>query len=264
MKHAKEQGVRIVCVDPRRHRTSKALAEDHVYIRPSTDAAALIAMAYVILTENLHDQSFLDRYVQGFDEHTLPDGAPRGSSYRAYLMGEEDGIPKTPEWAAEICGIPAETLRRLAIEFGSTKPAAIHTGYGPGRTLHGEQFHRAAYALAAITGNIGIVGGNSGVSNGATGRYGVKSLPEGKNPIDSKISSPLLADCLAQGSAGGYPDIKFIYAMAGDLFNQAPNTPKTIRALDNVRIHRRPGSFPDADRALCRHCAARHHILGTE
>ena len=112
----------------------------------------------------------------------------------------------------------------------------MHCGYAPGRTLHGEQFHRAAYALAAITGNIGIVGGNSGVSNGATGRYGVKSLPEGKNPIDSKISSPLLADCLEKGSAGGYPDIKLIYSMAGDIFNQAPNTSKTVRALDNVEF----------------------------
>jgi len=236
LRHAKEQGVRIVCVDPRRHRSSKTLAEEHIYIRPSTDTAALIAMAHVILAENLHDQTYLDRYVQGFDEHTLPTEAPKGSSYRAYLLGEGDGIPKTPEWAAEICGIQAETIRRLAIEFGSTKPAALHCGYAPGRTLHGEQFHRAAYALAAMTGNIGVVGGNSGVSNGATGRYGVKSLPEGKNPINSKISSPLLADCLERGSAGGYPDIKLIYSMAGDIFNQAPNTPKTVRALDNVEF----------------------------
>ena len=236
LRHAKEQGVRIVCVDPRRHRSSKTLAEEHIYIRPSTDTAALIAMAHVILAENLHDQTYLDRYVQGFDEHTLPTEAPKGSSYRAYLLGEGDGIPKTPEWAAEICGIQAETIRRLAIEFGSTKPAALHCGYAPGRTLHGEQFHRAAYALAAMTGNIGVVGGNSGVSYGATGRYGVKSLPEGKNPINSKISSPLLADCLERGSAGGYPDIKLIYSMAGDIFNQAPNTPKTVRALDNVEF----------------------------
>ena len=236
LRHAKEQGVRIVCIDPRRHRSSKALAEEHIYIRPSTDAAALIAMAYVIVTEQLHDQTYLDRFVQGFDEDTLPAGAPRGSSYRAYILGENDGIPKTPEWAGEICGVPADTIRRLAVEFGSTKPAAIHCGYAPGRTLHGEQFHRAAYALAAITGNIGVTGGNSGVSNGATGRYGVKSLPEGKNPINSKISSPLLADCLEKGSTGGYPDIKLIYSMAGDIFNQAPNTSKTVRALDNVEF----------------------------
>ena len=70
-------------------------------------------------------------------------------------------------------------ITRLAVEFASAKPAALQTGYAPGRTLYGEQFHRAAYALAAITGNVGIEGGSSGVSNGATGRIGIGSLPIG-------------------------------------------------------------------------------------
>ena len=130
---------------------------------------------------------------------------------------------KTPEWAAEITGIPAETIRRLAIEFATTKPAALQCGYAPGRTAYGEQFHRAAYALAAMTGNVGIKGGNSGVSNGATGRTGIKSLPAGANPIDARVSSPMLADLLARGKGGGYPaDIKLIYSVGGDLFNQVP------------------------------------------
>jgi anaerobic selenocysteine-containing dehydrogenase len=133
--------------------------------------------------------------------------------------------------------MPAETIRRLAAEFATTKPAALHCGYAPGRTAYGEQFHRAAYALAAITGNVGIVGGNSGVSNGATGRAGIKSLPAGTNPIDSKVSTPLLADLLARGKAGGYPaDIKMIYSANGDLFNQAPNANKMAASLDGVEL----------------------------
>ena len=179
LKYAKEQGVRIVCVDPRRHRTSKALAEDHVYIRPSTDAAALIAMAYVILTENLHDQSFLDRYVQGFDEHTLPDGAPRGSSYRAYV-GRGSSIAKTPEWAAEICGIPAETLDALQ-SSSAHKPAAIHTGYGRRPHAARRTVHRAAYALAAIT-SYRYRRWKFRVSNGAAARCEV--IAGRRNPIN--------------------------------------------------------------------------------
>ena len=237
LKHAKQQGTRIICVDPRRTMTSRVLADQHVFIRPSTDTAALLAMAYVIVSGNLHDQPYCDRYVLGFDEDHLPPGAPAGASYRSYLLGLTDGVPKTPEWAEQITGIPAATLRRLAIEFADSKPAAIQTGYAPGRTAYGEQFHRAAYALAAITGNVGIPGGSSGTSNGVTGRSGVKSLPPGKNPLEARVASPLLADLLARGKDGGYPaDIKLIYSSGGDLFNQCPNVGKIVAALDGVEF----------------------------
>jgi anaerobic dimethyl sulfoxide reductase subunit A len=237
LKWARKQGVRIVCVDPRRTKSSLDLADEHVFIRPSTDAAALIAMASVIVTEGLHDQAYCDRHVLGFDEAHLPAGAPAGASYRSYLLGLADGVRKTPEWAAELTGMSADTIRRLAVEFATSKPAALHCGYAPGRTAYGEQFHRAAYALAAITGNVGIPGGNSGTSNGATGRAGIRSLPMGANPIDARVASPLLADLLARGKAGGYPaDIKLIYAAAGDLFNQAPNANKTVASIDGVEF----------------------------
>jgi anaerobic dimethyl sulfoxide reductase subunit A len=237
LKEATRKGVRIICVDPRRTRTSQALADEHIFIKPSTDAAALIAMAHVIVSEGLHDQAFCDRHVLGFDEAHLPPDAPAGASYRSYLLGESDGVPKTPEWAASRTGMPAETIRRLAREFATTRPAALHCGYAPGRTAFGEQFHRAAYALAAITGNIGIAGGNTGVSNGATGRGGIKSLPPGNNPIESKVATPLLADLLAKGRAGGYPaDIRMIYSAGGDLFNQCPNASKIAASLAGVEF----------------------------
>ena len=57
LKRAKDHGVRIVCIDPRLTRSSYQLADEHVFIRPSTDAAALIAMAYVITSRGLQDQA---------------------------------------------------------------------------------------------------------------------------------------------------------------------------------------------------------------
>jgi anaerobic selenocysteine-containing dehydrogenase len=237
LKLAKKQGVRIVCVDPRVSRASANLADEHVFIRPSTDAAALIAMAYVIASEGLHDQAYLDRHVLGFDEAHLPAGAPPGASYLSYLYGVPDGVRKTGEWAAALTGVPAAMLRRLAIEFATSRPAALHCGYAPGRTIHGEQFHRAAYALAAMTGNVGVSGGNSGSSNGATGRAGIRTVSAGENPAGARVASSLLADLLARGRAGGYPaDIKLIYSSVGDLFNQLPNVHKTVAAAQGLEF----------------------------
>jgi anaerobic dimethyl sulfoxide reductase subunit A len=235
LRWAKKHGVRIVAFDPRRTRSSAVLADEHVFIRPSTDTAALIAMAQVIVSEGLHDQAYCDRHVLGFDEAHLPASAPPGASYRSYLAGLADGVEKTPQWAETITGIPAATLRRLAIEFATAKPAALQCGYAPGRTAYGEQFHRAAYALCAITGNVGVPGGSSGVSNGATGRGAIRGLPTGENPIAARVASPMLADLLARGRSGGYPaDIKLIYSAGGDLFNQCPNASKIVGALDGV------------------------------
>jgi anaerobic dimethyl sulfoxide reductase subunit A len=236
LKWAKSQGTKIICVDPRVSRTSRQLADEHIHIRPSSDTAMLLAMAYVIVTEGLHDQAYCDRLVQGLDEHTLPADAPRGSSWRSYLLGLSDGVRKTPEWAAPLCGVDATTIRRLAVEFATTKPAAMQMGYAPGRTAYGEHAHRAAYALAAITGNVGIPGGNAGSSNGSR-PHGLKRLTAGKNPAGARVAAPLLADVLARGRSGGYPaDIKLVYSACGDLVNQCGNVRKTIAALENVEF----------------------------
>ncbi len=238
LKAARDAGARIVCVDPRRTRSSRQLTDEHIFIRPGTDTAALLAMAQTIVAEGLHDQAYCDRHVLGFDEAGLPADAPAGSSWRAYLSGETDGVEKNPEWAAAITGIPAELLRQLAIDFATVRPAALQCGYAPGRTAHGEQFHRAAYALAAITGNVGVPGGSSGVSNGATGRAGIAMLPSGADPLpEARVATGLLADLLRRGRAGGYPaDIKLIYSAGGDIFNQCPDAPGIAAGLENVEF----------------------------
>jgi len=236
LRWAHERGVRIVSVDPRVTRTSVQMSDEHIPIRPGTDAAMLIAMAQVVVSEGLHDQAFLDRLVLGFDEAHLPEGAPPGSSYRSYLLGLSDGVPKTPEWAAPLTGVPAATIRRLAREFATRRPSALHCGYAPGRTGYGEQFHRAAYALCAITGNIGIPGGNSGCSGGAR-NHGIKRLGAPPNPANARVASTLLADVLARGRAGGYPaDIKMVYSACGDLANQAPNVNKITAGLEGLEF----------------------------
>lgn len=58
-------------------------------IRPGTDAALVSAIAYVMIKEDLVDQPFLDKYCVGYDESTLPAGAPKNAHYKAYILGKD-------------------------------------------------------------------------------------------------------------------------------------------------------------------------------
>ncbi|SUH37559.1 dimethyl sulfoxide reductase subunit [Salmonella enterica subsp. enterica] len=78
----------------------------------------------------------MDKYCIGYDETTLPASAPRNAHYKAYILGQgDDGIAKTPQWAAQITSIPAEKIIQLAREIGSAKPAYICQGLGTATPL---------------------------------------------------------------------------------------------------------------------------------
>ena len=255
LKWAKQRGVRIVCVDPRRTRTSRELADEHMFIRPSTDAAALIAMAYVIVSEGLHDQAYLDRHVLGFDEAHLPAGRARGRARIAPISSASPtACAKTPEWAAALTGVPAATIRRLAREFATAKPAALQCGYAPGRTalrravpprrLRARRHHRQC-------GHPGRQHGHAATA--PPGAHGIKRLRAGANPSTRAWPRRSSPTCWRAGRAGGYPaDIKMVYSACGDLVNQAPTSTRSVagaRAASSswsptITSSRRPPATP--------------------
>ena len=159
---AKEQGAKIIVIDPRQSDSALALADEWIPIAPSSDAALANAMAYVIFEEGLQDQTFMDRCCLGFDEDHMPEGVDPSQNFKNYLFGGIDGVAKSPEWAEKITRVPADTIRRLARLYATTKPACLLPGLGHQRTGNGEQAVRALCALPCLTGNIGIPGGFAG------------------------------------------------------------------------------------------------------
>lgn len=180
----KASGVRTIVIDPRYSETAALISDDWVPIRPGTDAALVAGMIHEMIAGGLHDQAFLDEYCVGFDEATLPDGAPANSSYRSYIEGKgPDGIEKTPEWASDITGVPAQQIRQLAREIALAKPCAITQGWGPQRHANGEHSSRAIFLLACATGNVGVPGGGIGAREAAPG------LPFA-SPFNSGLTNP--------------------------------------------------------------------------
>lgn len=263
---AKKAGAKIIMVDPFYNPTASVLADEWIPVRPGTDAALLIGMAYHMITNKLHDQAFLDQCVVGFDKNHMPTGTDPKGNFQDYVLGVYDGIPKTPDWATEICGTPADLIRSFAQECASTKPTAFITAYAPARTNRGEQFIQAFLTVGWMTGNVGKPGAMVGVSckerAGDTGPLEpglVTAGDAGVPPIDNPICNygfpgppaeatdwhgfvwdeaweAVVSGQFTAGVRGKQPcDIRMIYNI-GDMssLNQLPNINKGIEAFRKV------------------------------
>ncbi|GJL35278.1 dimethyl sulfoxide reductase subunit A [Enterobacter hormaechei] len=200
LEQARERsGARMIVIDPRYTDTAAGREDEWIPIRPGTDAALVAGIAWVLINENMVDQPFLDKYCVGYDEKTLPEGAPANGHYKAYILGQgDDGIAKTPQWASAVTGIPADRIVKLAREIGQTKPACICQGWGPQLQANGELTSRAIAMLPILTGNVGINGGNSGARE-STYTITIERMPMPENPVKTKISCFTWTDAIARG-----------------------------------------------------------------
>ena len=239
----KAKGTKIIVIDPRCSESVKALADEWIPILPSTDGALADAMAYTIWSEGLEDQHFMDTYCVGFDAEHMPEGVPKELNYHDYLYGIIDGTVKTPEWAEKITGVPAETIRKIAVEYASAKPACLLPGLGNQRTGNGEQTARGLIALTCLTGNVGIPGGGA-AGCGAALEEPMPFFPAGTNPYKGVISCFLWTQAVEEGHKMTRDkdhilgmdkldaDIKFIFNLAGNtLINQHSDINRTKELL---------------------------------
>ena len=205
------------------------LTPEWLHPRPGSDTAMMLGLAHTLVAEELHDRDFLAGHTVGF-ERFLP-----------YLMGETDGTPKTPEWAAGITEIAAETIRALARRMAAAR-TMISVSWSLQRADHGEQPFWMAITLAAMLGQIGLPGGGFGcygsVNRLGNHRRAVPSphMSQGKNPIDSVIPAVCITDMLLNpgkpmdfnGSKLNYPDIRLIYWCGGNPFHHQQNLNRLI------------------------------------
>ena len=114
---AREKGIPIISIHPRLSITDEIQSDQWIPIRAGTDAAMLIAMANVMIKENLYDTAFVNKFVYGFDK------------WKDYIMGVTDKVHKTPEWAEQYTGVPAQTTRELARTNRKNQSMHVHHEY---------------------------------------------------------------------------------------------------------------------------------------
>jgi anaerobic selenocysteine-containing dehydrogenase len=130
---AKRNGAKLVCIDPRRSETAEKCHE-HVQLLPGTDAALALALMHELIVNDWLDHDYIAQYTLGWEAL------------------RERALRWTPERAAAVCGIPAQQIRDLARDYGTTKPAAIRLNYGMQRVRGGGNAVRAVTCLPALTG----------------------------------------------------------------------------------------------------------------
>ncbi len=215
----RDSGMRLVNISPQS--TDAPEGAEWLAIVPGGDTAMMLAMAWVLETEGLADQDFLTRCTTGYEK------------FRPYLLGETDGQPKSPDWAAPLCGIDAATIAELAHHMAASR-TMITVAWSLQRAQHGEQPFWIAAVLAAMLGQIGLPGGGIGYGYGAIGGVGVAikrlggiTLPQGENPVSDFIPVARIADMLLNpggsydfnGQNRTYADIKLVYWCGGNPFH---------------------------------------------
>ncbi|HWI63390.1 MAG TPA: molybdopterin-dependent oxidoreductase [Symbiobacteriaceae bacterium] len=259
---AKKAGAKFVFIDPIRTQSSELLADEWIPIRPGTDHAMLLGMAYTLITEDnaankLIDWDFLNKCTVGFDADHMPAGVDPKENFKDYVLGKTDGVPKTPKWASDICGIDATTISRLAREIATTKRAALLTGWAPARIHNSDSWPQMFMTFGAMTGHMGQSGRMTGVSchrhtanggpNLVTG--GGSGVPSVKNPVTDSIVDAELWDAVLNGKyIAGYKkvvdiNIQMIYHGGGATLQTREGMTKGIEAHRKVEFVVTQGHF---------------------
>ncbi|MEM7220573.1 MAG: molybdopterin-dependent oxidoreductase, partial [Pseudomonadota bacterium] len=232
MRAAAAAGVRFVVISPIADDVPDWLDARHLAIRPGTDVALMLALAYVLVDEERLDRNFLATHSVGFER------------FEPYLRGNSDGVAKTPAWASAICGIAAEDIVWLARELAGRR-TFMNAAWSLQRAHHGEQPYWALVTLAAMLGELGQRGRGVGFGYAAEGfvgsdtrRFAWAAHPKGRNPTGFAVPVARIAEVLENpGAPLNYdgrvltcPDIRLIYWAGGNPFHHHQDLNRLRRA----------------------------------
>ncbi|XOV81475.1 MAG: molybdopterin-dependent oxidoreductase [bacterium] len=218
---ALQAGVKLVNVSPVSHDMPASAQAEWVAPRPGTDVALMLALAYVLEVEDLLDRAFLASHCHGY------------TRFSRYLLGDQDGVKKSPAWAMQICGVEAQVIERLAREMARRK-TFVTAAWSLQRAHHGEQPYWMLVVLAAMLGQIGLPGCGFGFGYGAEGfigsnwrRFNWATFSKGMNPTRFAIPVARITDMLLNpgesidydGQSITFPDIDLIYWAGGNPFH---------------------------------------------
>ena len=230
---ARRRGVEFHLIGPIRDDLPEAVEAVWHPIRPGTDVALMLGLAHTLVTEELHDRAFLDRYCMGWN------------TFENYLLGRDDGQPKDAAWASPICGTPADDIVALARRSAGRR-TLVTCSQSLQRAEHGEQPVWMAVVLAAVLGQIGLPGGGFAYALGSTANTGkpplavpLPTMPTGRNSITDFIPVARIADLLLHpgeafdynGQKLTYPDIKLVYWAGGNPFHHHQDLGRLQRAF---------------------------------
>lgn len=213
---AKRNGAKLVCIDPRRSETAEKCHE-HVQLLPGTDAALALALMHELVVNDWLDHDYLARHTLGWD----------GLRERALRW--------TPERAAEVCGVPADQIRALARDYGTTKPAAIRLNYGMQRVRGGGNAVRAVACLPALTGAWrhragGVLLSSSGFFPSDKAALQRPDLLQGRQP--RTINMTTIGDDLLRPSSSAFgPKVEAVIVYNSNPVAVAPESSKVVQGF---------------------------------
>ena len=230
---AHRRGARFVLASPLKDDLTDSLDGEWLPLRPNTDTALMLALAHTLAVEELADLDFLTRCCAGYP------------AVARYLVGRDDGQPKTPQWAEAICELPADTIRLLARRMARQR-TLITVSHSLQRSQYGEQPVWMGLVLAAMLGQIGRPGGGYCYSLGSLAQVGSvppsvrpPSFPLVQNPANSYIPVARVSDLLLQpgaaydfdGQQRTYPEIRLVYWVGGNPFHHHQDLNRLKEAL---------------------------------